>query len=185
MATGTMKWATGMMTVAALGGISFFLTQCDQPAKAGTPSKVEDVTIDGKKFHLELALDDTTRFHGLSDRTAIADDGGMLFVFPRAVTTSFVMRDCPIPIDIIYLDATGRVLNTYKMTAEPPRADDEKALDPQTKVNKKYEDRLKRYPSEFDSQFVIELRGNTLDTIKVKKNDKITLDLVGLKKRAK
>src|ERR1041385_5543414 len=70
--------------------------------------KYTDVNLDGKKFHLELALDDTTRFKGLSDRTDIPADGGMLFVFPRPVTTAFVMRDCPVPIDIIFLDGSGR-----------------------------------------------------------------------------
>src|SRR3954462_15091120 len=76
--------------------------------------KFEDVTIDGKKFKLELALDGDTRFHGLSGRTEIPADGGMLFVFPQPVTTAFVMRDCPIPIDIIFLDGAGRVVATHK-----------------------------------------------------------------------
>jgi len=144
----------------------------------------EDVTINGKTFKLELALDVDTRFKGLSGRTEIPADGGMLFVFPRPTTSAFVMRDCPVPIDIIYLDATGRVVNTYKMTPETPRGEDEKALDG-TGTNKKYEDRLKKYPSEYDTQYVIELKGGTLDGLNLKKRDKISLDLMKLKKMAK
>jgi uncharacterized membrane protein (UPF0127 family) len=147
--------------------------------------KVAEVTLDGKKFHLELALDGDTRFHGLSNRDKIADDGGMLFVFPQPVTTSFVMRDCPIPIDIIFLDGSGRIVAMHKMVAEPPRGPDETEIDKESQVNKKYEDRLKKYPSNFATQFVIELKGNTLDGLKLKKTDKIELDLVELKKRAK
>jgi len=153
--------------------------------KAAAP-KIEEVTIDGKTFKLELALDDKTRFHGLSDRTSIDADGGMLFVFPRAQTLSFVMRDCPVDIDIIYLDSTGRVVNKYKMKSETPRGEGETVLDSDNgTTNKKYEARLKKYTSGYDAQFVIELKGGTLDTLKVETGDKIKLDLVRLKRLPK
>ncbi len=42
-------------------------------------------------------------------------------------------------------------------------------------------ERLKKYYSGFDAQFAIELKGNLLDTLKVKKNDKIDLDITTLK----
>ena len=138
--------------------------------------KHADVVLDGKKFHLELALDQDTRFKGLSGRTEIPADGGMLFVFPQPVTTAFVMRDCPVPIDIIFLDGAGRVVATHQMTIDPRKAGESDA---------DYENRLKKYPSNFAAQFVIELKGNTLDAVKVKKSDKIELDIAELKKRAK
>ena len=155
-------------------------------------AKTAPVTVAGEKFNLELALDDKTRFHGLSDRTDIAPDGGMLFCFTRASVQEFVMRDCPIPIDIIYLDPAGRVVAFYKMVPEPPRSEEEQKLTPPFKgapdwagTNDAYEKRLKRYPSGFASQFVIELKGNTLDRLKIAKGDKVDLDVVGLKARAK
>lgn len=181
----------GLLTLIAGGGV--LLSGCDDQVKAShgdkadkkdeTP-KTQDVTINGKTFKLELALDQDTRFKGLSGRTEIAADGGMLFVFPRPLTTSFVMRDCPVAIDIIYLDATGRVGNFYKMTPEDARAEDEKTND-SSGTNEKYENRLKKYPSEYDTQFVIELKGNTLDELKLKKGDKIKLEIDKLKKLAK
>jgi uncharacterized membrane protein (UPF0127 family) len=146
--------------------------------------KYADVLIDGRKFHLELALEPDVRFKGLSGRTEIPSDGGMLFAFPFPVTTAFVMRDCPIPIDIIFLDGSGRVVATHKMTVEAPRTDAEKKLNEQG-INEEYETRLKKYPSNFAAQFAIELKGNTLDAIKVRKSDKIELDVADLKKRAK
>jgi uncharacterized membrane protein (UPF0127 family) len=163
-------------------GAAVILVACGDVIKN---SKMDDVTLDGKKFHLELALDGDTRFHGLSGRTEIAADGGMLFVFPQPVTTAFVMRDCPIAIDIIFLDGSGRIVAMHKMVAEDPRGAGETEIDPKSQVNDKYEARLKKYPSKFATQFVIELKGNTLDGLKLKETDKIDLDLVDLKKRAK
>jgi uncharacterized membrane protein (UPF0127 family) len=175
--------ATILLLFSAL--LSTALLGCDEPEKKD--AKKSDVVISGKTFHLELALEPATRFKGLSGRDKIDDDGGMLFVFPRPETLAFVMRDCPIDIDIIFLDGAGRVVATHKMLHEKERSEEEKPIDPATGVNMKYEERLKKYPSGFASQFVIELKGGTLDTFKpaLKRGDKVTLDTEALKKRSK
>lgn len=144
----------------------------------------ETVTIAGKEFKLEAALTDRVRFKGLSGRKEIAADGGMLFVFPFARKLEFVMRDCPIPIDIIFLDGSGRVTSFHKMAAEEPRRADEPVNENDPKLDK-YESRLKRYGSKYSAQFVIELKADTLDGLKLHEGDQIKLDTVGLKKRAK
>ncbi len=169
---------------AAALACSLSLSACDEPP-ADDDEKFAKVTIKDKEFKLELALDDTKRFKGLSDRKEIPKDGGMLFVFAQrdVDVQEFVMRDCPVPIDIIYLDSSGRVTAKHKMKVEEPRKPDE----PETKnpSDDKYEQRLKRYSSKYPAQFVIELAGDTLDTLDVKEGDKIKLDTVALKKRAK
>lgn len=68
------------------------------------------------------------------------------------------MRDCPIDIDIIFLDPSGRITAMHHMPAEPPR---DPETEPETGVpsTDKYEQRLKRYPSRYPAQFVIELAG--------------------------
>jgi hypothetical protein len=71
----------------------------------------------------------------------------------------------------------------HKMLAEPPATEAEKQIDPATGLAK-YEARLKKYPSKFAAQFVIELKGNTLDALKLKEGQKIEVD-ADLKKRAK
>lgn len=157
------------------------LSACDEPP--ADDDKFAKVTIKDKDFKLELALDDTKRFKGLSDRKEIPKDGGMLFVFKRPEEREFVMRDCPIPIDIIFLDGSGRVTAKHKMKVEEPRKADEPKTDDPTQD--KYEQRLKRYNSKYPAQFVIELAGDTLDTLEVKEGDKVKLDTVALKKRAK
>lgn len=155
---------------------------CSQQ-KSSAASNVESVKISGETFHLELALDQPTRFRGLSGRTHIEEDGGMLFVFPRASVQAFVMRDCLVPIDIIFLDPAGRIVAMHEMPVEEPRRDDE----PETTnpLADKYEQRLKRYSSKFPAQFVIELAGGSLDRLDLEEGDLIKLDVEGLKARAR
>lgn len=155
------------------------LSACDETAAAG----VESVKLGDRWFHLEVADTAAKRFQGLSGRTEIAPDGGMLFLMPNAGRLNYVMRDCPIPIDIIFVDPSGRIVAMHEMLPEPPRSPDEpKTDDP---ALDKYENRLVRYPSRFAAQFVIELKGGTLDTLSLKVGDKLPLDIPRLKAMAR
>lgn len=153
------------LTLATLGG-------CDET----TQGEGERVVIDGRAFYLELALDEPTRVRGLSGREHIEPDGGMLFVFPNSAVRQFVMRDCLVPIDIIFLDGAGRVVATHHMPVEP-RADGESDF--------AYEQRLTRYSSRFPAQFAVELAGGTLEGLAVKPGDQPRFDVEGLKRRAR
>lgn len=139
-------------------------------------SDLERVKIGSREFFLELAARDPMRMMGLSGRVEIAEDSGMLFVFPDAQERHFVMRDCPIPIDIIYLDATGKVLAVHEMTPEPARGPSETA--------EAYEDRLKPYPSNGPMQFAIELRGGITRMLGLKPGATVGLDVERLKRLA-
>lgn len=136
----------------------------------------ERVVIKGETFWLEPALTDATRIKGLSGRASIEPDGGMVFVFPRPAPLQFVMRDCLTDIDIAFLDGSGRVLAMHEMTVEEPRRENESEID--------YELRLKRYPSRFSSQIVIEVAPGTWDRLGLKEGDLVELDAAGLKERA-
>lgn len=172
--------------IAALVAPALLVTAgCEEADPAS--AKVAPVKISGKTFHLEVAADAPTRMKGLGSRTHIEEDGGMIFVFPESqkAVQNFVMRDCPIAIDIIYLDSAGRVLTTHTMTPEPPRAEDGSEGKPGDMNNAKYENRLKRYSSRFPSQFVIELREGTINRLGVKEGDQVVFDVAGLKRRAR
>lgn len=131
-----------------------------------------EVEISGETFHLEVAADRVTRYTGLGGRESIAANGGMIFVFPKASIRYFIMRDCVIPIDIMFLDSAGSVTATYTMQPERPRAEGES--------NTEYERRLNRYYSKSVSQYVIELRAGTIDRLGIKPTDRVTLDTQGL-----
>lgn len=171
------------IALVAIGSAAALMFAPSCESLGGKPKPASDkqatVKINGRTFTLDLALDDATRERGLSGRNDIPKDGGMLFVFPgyRVAVQNFVMRDCAVPIDIIFLDGSGRVTASHKMVPEAPRRVDESF--------EAYNRRLKLYSSKFSAQFVIELAGNTLDTLGVKDGQQIELDLDGLKKRAR
>ncbi len=174
---------TLFVILAAMGafGAFMFTPSCDTTGATKVPpgSNIAIVRLGPKAFKLELALDAQTRFRGLSDRASIAPDGGMLFAFPshQVAVQGFVMRDCAIPIDIIFLDPTARIIAMHKMVPEAPRKPGE--------TDNTYNDRLKRYSSKYASQFVIELAGNTLDSLGLKEGQVVELDIPGLKARAR
>ncbi len=143
------------------------------PGCADAPTTLDGtlrVPIADKIFLLELAMDDPSRYLGLSGRSHIPADAGMLFVFPQPRTLDFVMRRCLVPIDIIFLGPNGRVVATHQMNVEPPDTP---------------EDRLRRYSSRWPAQFAIELKGHTLDTLGLKPGAKIDLPLDTLKRNAR
>lgn len=145
---------------------------CEEKPKA--PEGFTVVNIKGHPFTLELAVNDDTRMKGLGGREAIAADGGMLFSFRRPELRSFVMRDCPVDIDIIFLDGAGRVTRTHAMTAEAPRGEGEGEAGDY--LNYKYHSRLKQYSSRYAAKYAIELRGGTLEGLGVQEGDHIELD---------
>ncbi len=149
------------------------------PDAAPQPGPREEVEIGGETFRLELANDDLTRQAGLMHRTNIPDDGGMLFVFPDAQMRSFWMAYCLIDMDLIFLDARGRVTATHRMKALPPRRSDESRF--------AYEQRVRAadYTSRYPAQFAIELKAGSLDRLKVGVEDLIGLDLARLKAAAR
>ncbi len=182
-------WKNGLIPALTLSLVATTVlgtAACDEQEGA-VSANVAPVKIAGKTFHLEVAADTPTRMKGLGGRTTIAEDGGMIFVFTPSQTTvqNFVMRDCPIDIDIMYLDGAGRVLTTYTMKAEAPRAKDGSEGKDGDLTNMKYEERLKRYSSRFPAPFVIELRAGTIDRLGVKEGDEVAFDTGGLKGRAR
>jgi uncharacterized protein len=177
-ALGLAAMVLAFFALMALGG----LRGCDE--KADDDPDYQRVRLDGRTFRLEIADTYDKRVKGLSERTEIPETGGMLFVFPRdqVRVQGFVMRDCPIPIDIIFLDPSGRIVAMHEMKPEAPRGPDEgKPGEP----NQKYEDRLKRYSSRYPAQFAIEIKGGTLPRLKLKEGDKVDLPLESLKARAR
>lgn len=70
---------------------------------------------------VEVADDPDERRAGLSGRESLAEDAGMLFVYPETRRGGFWMKDTLIPLTIAFLDADGRVLEIVDM--EPCRAD--------------------------------------------------------------
>ncbi|MBW2267764.1 MAG: DUF192 domain-containing protein [Deltaproteobacteria bacterium] len=130
------------------------------------------LALGGETFTLELATDPDTRYRGLSGRGDIGRNGGMLFVYPDAALRGMVMRDCPAPLDVAFLDAGGRIVALAEMELEPPRASDESSA--------AYERRLPIYRSGVPVRFAIEVAGGRLASLGVAVGDAIALDIDAL-----
>ena len=61
------------------------------------------VTIDGHTFSVTIADEGDAWAQGLSGRSGLAKDEGMLFVFPNAAERDFWMKDMQFAIDIVWL----------------------------------------------------------------------------------
>ena len=179
-------WLKSVLTaIWALSLIVWPVPGCEEEPP---PAGFERVVIDGQPYTLELALDEDTRTLGLGGRESLPEKGGMLFVFRRAQRRQFIMRDCLMDIDIIFLDPNGRITAMQHMPTEPLRAANEGEpgdWDPKKAANRRYESRLKRYSSRGACQFVIEIAGGELEGLDLKVGQKIELDTARLKRQAR
>jgi hypothetical protein len=90
-------------------------------AAAATPPPV-CTAPDGARIRLELAISPEERAMGLMFRDALAADAGMLFVFPEDDRHPFWMKDTFIPLDLVWLDAQGKVVDV-RAGVQPCRRD--------------------------------------------------------------
>lgn len=151
-----ISFQIGLLVLLAMGALG-----CGEQQK-------QQVNLAGREFHLELAVDDTTRTQGLMHRTELADDGGMLFVFRDMRLRGFWMKNCLIPIDAIFIDHKGYIVNIAQM--QPPRPETVEAMIPS-------------YSSVRPCQYVIEIRGGRARQIGLKLGQRIELPFESLKQR--
>lgn len=138
-----------------------------QPVGGGAPEErpfSETVELKGHRVELELALTPGQRQQGLMGRAALADDEGMLFVFPDRdpypAELNFWMKDCLIPIDVIFISREGFVTAIHEMQPPEPGTADED---------------LEAYSSIEPAQFAIELRGGLAGELGLETGDQIYL----------
>ncbi|MFI5167695.1 MAG: DUF192 domain-containing protein [Thermoanaerobaculales bacterium] len=81
-------------------------------ALAATSPAVQPLCLapDGARVRLELALSDQERALGLMYRDNLPADQGMLFIFDHDGLYPFWMKNTIIPLDLIWLDSKGAVV---------------------------------------------------------------------------
>lgn len=115
------------------------------------------VVLKGERFTVELARTSDEQTLGLMFRDSLADDHGMLFLFPGEARRSFWMRNTRIPLDIFYFDANLRLVSVAE-SAQPCRSQ-----------------RCPSYPSAAPAQYVLELRAGKAAELGVRPGDVLEL----------
>jgi uncharacterized membrane protein (UPF0127 family) len=132
----------------------FTLAGATFAAKTAAPG----VTLHGQRFSTEFATNDETRARGLMERTALAADASMLFVFPDTQPRWFWMKNTLIPLDILYFD-DNRKLVSMQLDVPPCKADP-----------------CPSYPSDLPARYVLELPAGTARRIGVAVGDELAVE---------
>ena len=93
------------------------------PILAGTEWAVA-VLPGGAEFMLEVARDEATRARGYMFRESVGPREGMLFVFAESGQHPFWMKNCKVPLDILWLDAGHRIVHIAESVPPCPQEGD-------------------------------------------------------------
>jgi uncharacterized membrane protein (UPF0127 family) len=76
----------------------------------------------------ELARTPQERGRGLSGRSALPDDAGMLFIFPNEQQLTFWMKDMRFPLDVVWISADRHVVAVTEQIPPPAPGTPDSAL---------------------------------------------------------
>lgn len=126
-----------------------------------TPTPAQTVTVRDKTIQVEIARTEAEREKGLSGRSFLGTEKGMLFVFDsKQVSPIFWMKDMIIPIDIIWLSG-DKIVKIDKSVPIPK---------PNTK-----DSLLPKYSPGRPIDYVLEVSSGFSDTNNVKVGDSVIL----------
>lgn len=149
------RWTTVLtVTIVLLAALAMMtvLRRSDGEPPAPGPQ----VKIAGATFSVAIADTPQKREQGLSGRDRLAENEGMLFLFPRPAQQTFWMRDMKFPIDIIWL--RGSWVLGFVENAQRPAGDS-----------------IPTFTSPPDTDVVLEVAAGTARRLNMKTGDLVTL----------
>lgn len=103
-----------MRLLGASLALFLFLGACARAEEGELVVETKDGT--NHTFEIELALTPEEMARGLMYRTDLADGAGMLFFYPACEPAAFWMKNTLIPLDMIFIEADGRIARIAQMT---------------------------------------------------------------------
>ena len=110
------------------------------------------------KFRVELATTPAQLEQGLMFRQSMAPDSGMLFDFRHPMPVSMWMKNTFIPLNMLFIDAQGRIINIAERTV-PHSLDPVSAAAP--------------------ARAVLELNGGTASRLGIRPGDRVLSPIFG------
>ena len=110
-------------------------------------------------LNVEVAETPDERERGLMYREKLGIENGMLFVFPEEDYRGFWMKNTLIPLDMIFVDAEGRIINIEEAYPEPNTS----------------EENLKTYRSDEPAKYVIETNSSFTERRNVEEGDRVVI----------
>lgn len=104
-----------LMALSFLAGAALASGGCERGYTSPMGLPTVAMQIGRHTYTLEVAKTEAHRRRGLMMRDSIPERWGMIFVFPDEDYRSFWMKNTRIPLDIVYLDAGGRVVSIHRM----------------------------------------------------------------------
>jgi len=153
--------SVGVITIALIIILMSKKTTTDSTASLIAPmfQKQGECTIsnrDGKpivSIDIEIADDDSKREVGMMGRPTMEEHQGMLFVFEQEQMASFWMKNCPLSLDMIFINKLGEIVTICRNTT--PFSE-------------------QAYPATALTLFVLEVNAGFTDKYGLKDGDRIT-----------
>ncbi len=107
--------ALSAVAIAAIVVVFFpgFLVGDPGPYNETTVTVADENGTELGSVDVRIADTRAKRYTGLSDTESLGPDEGMLFVHDEEDQHSYVMRDMSFPLDIIFIDANGTVVQIF------------------------------------------------------------------------
>lgn len=138
---------------------------CTQPPPAvsgeSAPAQLPTTQVtlpNGTLIEAELAISPEEQARGLMFRAELAPDRGMLFVGGRSAPRSFWMFQCLIPLDLIWMDGSHRIVEIVR--SAPPCGSTDPADCPS-------------YGGNANSVYVLELAAGQVDAYGLRLGDRL------------
>ena len=99
-----------------VGAFTLFACFCFiAPSLRADPLFTYPLRINKHEIRAEIANSEQDRLHGLMFRERLAENGGMIFLYPHPEVTAMWMKNTRVALSVAFIGVDGRILNIADM----------------------------------------------------------------------